>query len=916
MSAKNIDILLRNNTGNKDKSSLIEGFVVRTRVFNSLFEELRRQSSDKPEQNYLVIGQRGAGKTTLLYRLKYAIEDDPILSKMIIPVMFSEEQYHLTELVNLWETIIEYLEDWQKWEGISEEANRLIEKSKFPEEAVFDLLTSTLQSHNKKIIVFIENLNVFFKKIGVEQQKRLREVLMTSTSIRLIASSTSYFDGVIDYNKPFYDFFKIIHIDGLDSEECKKLLLKIGEQYGEREQIEHIIEKSPQRIESLRRLTGGVPRTISYLFQIFLDNENGKAIKDLYQLIDTLSFLYKAELDQLSTQQQKVVDIIARSWDAIGVKEIARLTRYDSKNISSILNTLEKNQVIEIVPTKTKNNLYRIRERFMNIWYLMRFGKKNDKESILWLVRFYDVWCDQTELIKRIAEHIGNLKDGKYDIDAAIDMGNTFMACENVSEELKYNVYETTSSILPRNQIQSLKISDSVLYKKINEFFKKKQEDKVAQLLDAIEVKDKKYYDLLAWATYRKGDFVKSEEANLKSLSFDQHDGATAFRIGFLNEEFLQNEEKAREYYKLAFDNHNFLAAKSLGEMYYEKEDFEEAEKYLTIALDNGVNAGPLLAITYFRLDKLDEAEILLNKAVKENIPGALNNLGLVLHKKEKYREAIDAFTKSIEKGHDESLINLGLLYMEQPEPDVQSAKVCFETAAEKNIKQSFVLLGKLYAENLKDESKAIHYYEKGVQAGDADAAHNLAHIYDNLQKYEESDSLFIRSSELGRPGSLICLTRSIIIDKRNDRKEFILNVLEKNIDAIDACGVKGRLEYAVVLLWNGLIEKSLQIFSGSLESVKEIFDTAEDDDIETTLSDVSNYLMFLLSKGQYKAAYSLFHATEQIDLKQIAKPLYYALMNFMKKEYPTEYLKAGNELKEAVSEIIAAIDKMRKEYN
>jgi len=79
-----MDILLKNNTGNQDKKTLIEGFVVRLKVFNNLVRELKLSKSNKPEQNYLIIGQRGAGKTTLLHRLKYAIEDDVELKEKII----------------------------------------------------------------------------------------------------------------------------------------------------------------------------------------------------------------------------------------------------------------------------------------------------------------------------------------------------------------------------------------------------------------------------------------------------------------------------------------------------------------------------------------------------------------------------------------------------------------------------------------------------------------------------------------------------------------------------------------------------------------------------------------------------------------------------------------------------------------
>ena len=58
------------------------------------------------------------------------------------------------------------------------------------------------------------------------------------------------------------------------------LLSKLGETYGE-ERIQTIIREQPLRIESLRRLTGGVPRTVVLLFEIFVDDENGDSFKDL-----------------------------------------------------------------------------------------------------------------------------------------------------------------------------------------------------------------------------------------------------------------------------------------------------------------------------------------------------------------------------------------------------------------------------------------------------------------------------------------------------------------------------------------------------------------------------------------------------------------------------------------------------------
>ena len=49
--------------------------------------------------------------------------------------------------------------------------------------------------------------------------------------------------------------------------------------------------------------------------------------------------------------------------------------------------------------------------------------------------------------------------------------------------------------------------------------------------------------------------------------------------------------------------------------------------------------------------------------------------------------------------------------------------------------------------------------------------------------------------------------------------------------------------------------------------------------------------------------------------MKDRSKPIYYALMHFMKKELPDEYLKMGGELKETVDEIVEKNHLLAKDY-
>lgn len=914
MNAKNINILLRNNTGNKEKSSLIDGFVVRNKQFNTIFKEIHPSETDKPEQSYIIIGQRGSGKTTLLYRLKYAIEDDVELQNTLLPIMFSEEQYNLTELENLWENIAELLEETHGWQGIRKDIDLNITQQ-FYEEKAFEALEDWIKKSGKKIIVFIENIDELFKKIGLQGQQRLREVLLSSNYIRLIASSTTFFDAITDYDKPFFDFFKIIELKGLSKSECISVLLKIADQHGEKERIESIIKANPSRVESLRRLTGGVPRTISYLFQIFLDNENGKAIKDLYQLIDNLTFLYKAELDQLSTQQQKVVDVIARNWDAIAVKEIAAKTRYESKQVSSILNTLERNQVIEIVSTKTKNNLYRIKERFLNIYYLMRFGKKQERENVIWLVRFYDAWCNKTELAQYIDAHLKNLSDGKYDIVAAIDMGNAFFSCENISPELKYDLYKKTQSILPKNFIKELKYSDKDLYDRINLLIKQKEHGKAKELLNEIENRDEKYYMFSEWLYFRDNQF-KESESDAEKLYALNPEGQTAFRIGYMNELYLNNIYKATKYYNIALGKKEFSAAERLGIIHLFNNDLEEAIKYFLIAVENGINTALIpISTAYLSQRNYKIAEKYIKLAIIKKIKGADICLGELYQERSQFAKAEEAFNRSFENGNDEALISLGILQLVRRKYNPDKAKQYFEDAIKKGVNNGYYLLGKLYLDDLNDEEKGVENLNISIESGSENAAHELAHYYHHKKEFELSDQLFLKSFELGRKSSIFCLAVLIFNSKRKDKKQFILDQFEKKLNELIIFGSVSILEYAFLLLWNGQIEKSISVVSDQFKSIREILQSNKEKKINDIILGLGKFLNLLIAKGQYNAAYSLFKDDSLIDLKQIERPVYYALMNYMKDEYPLEYLKAGDELKEMIIEIIGDIEKYKKEY-
>jgi tetratricopeptide (TPR) repeat protein len=508
------------NPLNQTEVELRKNFVVRDKEFRTIFDDIKTASMKHPEPHYIIQGQRGQGKTTLLLKLYYEVKREEKLIKKIVPVIFNEEQYHISSLFGLWSHAAEKLEEeHEAFIGAYDTIESLYEASDFEVEA-FKYLEGCLKKEKKKLILFIDNVGHLFDKLDKKEQQRLREVLITCPEIRLIGASSEVLEHTYDYSKPFYQLFRIINLHGLKKEEAITLLLKLGEHY-KQDNIKEIVSNDPGRIESLRRLTSGVPRTLVLLFEIFVDNREGSAFMDLEIVLDRVTPLYKHRMDDLPTQQQKIVDAIALEWDAIAAKDIAVKTHLTSKTVSSQLKLLEKKRIIKKIPTTTKNHFYQVDERFFNIWYLMRYGRQRGKNRVQWLVRFLECWCSEIELENRVKQHLDAMRSGGMHVKHAYYFTEA-LAKTKLPMGLQHGlIIQTRDFLQDKDQylLQELSQSDLDLYTNAVDYFLKGEFDEALKSLKPIQNKNGEVLSLIA-LTYLKGfnDFKKAEEFYLRAL--------------------------------------------------------------------------------------------------------------------------------------------------------------------------------------------------------------------------------------------------------------------------------------------------------------------------------------------------------------------------------------------------------------
>ena len=444
------------NTQNVDSEVLKAGFSIRKKEYQRIWKDIQTGSMQYPEIHYLIQGVRGAGKTTLLSRLAYEVAEDENLNKWLIPILLNEEEYGILSLFTFWLRIAEKLaeQDSGLYTELFEQVSNLDDSA----EVAWDLIQNNLDENKQKIIVFVDNLGELFKDFDDIEHAQLREVLSLHPQIRLIGGSSQLLEAHFDGAAPFYQFFKLVNLKPINEIEMHELLRSLAKQTSEEavNTIEEIIIEHPERIEAVRRLTDGVPRTIVLLFQIIMEGAKESSYAYLEETIDKTTPLYKHRMDDLSRQQKAIVHVIAMNWDAMSTKEIAEQTRLPSKTVSAQLVKLQQQWIVDKIETNTKNHLYIIKERFFNIWYLMRYGNQTDKRRVLWLTRFLESWCDENELIERLYEIDKLVKNSNNMVNQ--DYINALLSSEKMpytlksyySKELKKQ-YPKTVNVIPEN---------------------------------------------------------------------------------------------------------------------------------------------------------------------------------------------------------------------------------------------------------------------------------------------------------------------------------------------------------------------------------------------------------------------------------------------------------------------------------
>lgn len=839
------------NPAGQPKEWLIEHFVVRTSVFDKIFKDISTGKMKYPEQHYIIQGQRGMGKTTLLLRLKYEIENTPKLNSWLIPIFFNEESYDLTSLSNLWEKLLKQLDSlWETNGEYYAKTENFIGKPDY-EKKCFDLLVEIIKSKKRKIVLFFDNFGqLFLDNLSTKDQQRLREVLMNCAEIRIIAASAVVLKDLYDYSKPFYEFFKIINLEGLNKDETYDLIRKLEEKSAE--PIE--LDRHKAKIETLAILTGGVIRTIMLIYETILADKDGSALNDLETILDRMTPLYKHRIEDLPVQQRKVIDVIAKKWDAVSTKEIGENIRENgqlmpAKHISALLQQLEKNNVIEKKQTNTKNHLYQLKERFFNIWYLMRNGDRQDKCKVIWLTKFLELWYeDEGGFEIFLKSHISHLQSGKYYPSSAIMITEALANSNRINIQNLDLLLNETSNILTEEQRKLLpNIENQKIQAFLNYFNNEKYIEGIA-VLNTIE--------------------IKGDDINLYLAGAHARINEKKQAIGFLNNIKVKN-------------NQNRLA---IGHLYYELGEYHKCINL--IKNYNGDNKGyayHLLGECYLNLDNQKMAINCLIKAIDYK---NLNSYPLLIESLIKAKNILEAKKYCLEAMNSES-----------SEVKKDTVFICLRYKELDKREDSKILINNALKINPNDAD--FNYLNGVLFLFDTDLSKRAL----NSEKYFAiANKLYTKSNQRNANyyiclGVLFNIYSEILLDKER-LKSILVNTGDFN-------------KFPRLLLYSSFLNIWENNYKTGIDLLYKYLNL-DISNIDYIL--LNTTIQLLLSKKQFHSVQKIFE-TENLNLKERFKPIYYALMTYLKDEYPNEILKMGDELKQPVADVMKRVEEMAVKY-
>ena len=371
---------------------IIEQFVVRNHELKTVLALLQDNIESPSCQHALVIAPRGRGKTMLLTRAAAELRSNEEFSQYLLPVRFIEESQEIFTMADFWlETLYHLAIECKQVDRLLAEELRmrhatLSEKwsnNKSEEHAKIAVLDAADRT-GRKLVLMVENLQSLNEAVDKDFGWELRHVLQSEPQIILLGSATSRFAGIDKATQPFFELFRIIELQPLNTDEC---LCFWNFLTGD--------DSSSRKIRPLEILTGGSPRLIVILASFARHMSIRRLMEELVLMIDEFTDYFRGNLEVLAKTERRVFIAVIDLWSPSTPSEISVRARIGIRTVSTMLGRLVKRGAV-IAEGNGRKRKYSASERIYSIYYKLR--RNRDEASIVQaLIRFMSAFYTDAE---------------------------------------------------------------------------------------------------------------------------------------------------------------------------------------------------------------------------------------------------------------------------------------------------------------------------------------------------------------------------------------------------------------------------------------------------------------------------------------------------------------------------------------
>ena len=371
---------------------VIRQFVVRHRELGIVLDVVRNNLDAPACQHVLLVAPRGRGKTMLLARVAAEVRTNAALAERLVPVRFMEESQEVFDIGDFWLEALFHLagETAKSHPDLSQElsathadlANRW--RGEDLEDRTRAAVLDAADRLDKKLVLMVENLQTLSRDVDGDFGWKLRKTLQTEPRIMLFATATSRFAGLDDAGEPFFELFRTVCLEPLDTEECRRVWQMVdGEDRG-------------REIRPLQILTGGNPRLLVIVADFARHRSLRQLMEELVTLIDDHTEYFRGHLEGFAKTERRVYLAVIDLWQPSSTGEVARRARLDVRSVSALLKRLVDRGAV-LVEGSGRKRWYAAAERLYSIYYKLR-RQRDEAAVVRGLIDFMVVFYSKDEL--------------------------------------------------------------------------------------------------------------------------------------------------------------------------------------------------------------------------------------------------------------------------------------------------------------------------------------------------------------------------------------------------------------------------------------------------------------------------------------------------------------------------------------